>query len=86
MGGQAHREHASRWQFAPDDKPFEFTHLCQLVLALEDSFPYIVPIFSIITPFFVCQKKMHEQNDRKLNVVLVLLLLSPVGVVRYVVR
>lgn len=29
----------SRWQFATDDEPFEFTHLCQLVLALEDSEP-----------------------------------------------
>lgn len=37
-----HRERAcySRWQFATDDKPFEFTHLCQLVLALQDCDPH----------------------------------------------
>lgn len=64
MGGQAHRERAcySRWQFAPDYKPFEFTHLCQLVPALEDSFPYIVPIFSIITPFFVLIRGFNPQK------------------------
>lgn len=47
MGGQAHGEHScySRWQFAPDYKPLEFTHSCQLASALKDNFPYIIHIF-----------------------------------------
>lgn len=55
MHGQAHRGHScySRWHYAPDYKPFEFTHLHQSSSALEDILPRVIPIFYNITSSFI---------------------------------
>lgn len=55
MHGQAHREHScySRWHYAPDYKPFEFTHLHQSSSALKDILPRIILTFYNITSSFI---------------------------------